>query len=263
MRALPLGLCLFMLLLASAEAADPGSGVTAVSGQVLSADGQPLANVALRDGVAGTRTDAEGRFVLAKVPVGASVLVIDGRHAGADGKSDYGLFRVQVTGVSGQTTALPFTSYLPRIDHTQDISIPSPTVSEVVVKSAAIPDLELHIPAGAILTDADGKKVTRLGLTPIPVGRSPVPMSAGLGGVPHFTIQPGGVLVTGVSGAPTGIRIYYPNASHQLPGARASLYRYDAASGHWVRYGVGTVSGDGRHIIPDEGVVISDLAGAI
>jgi hypothetical protein len=67
------------------------AGVTALSGQVMSVDGQPLVNVALRDGPGGTRTDAACHFLLQKLRAGISVLTIDGRHAGADGKTDYGV----------------------------------------------------------------------------------------------------------------------------------------------------------------------------
>jgi hypothetical protein len=80
---------------------------------------------------------------------------------GANGKTDYGLFEVQVSAVAGRTTALPFISYLPKIDHDHDVSIPSPTTSEAVVKAATIPGMELHIPAGAIITDTDGKPVRK------------------------------------------------------------------------------------------------------
>lgn len=45
-----------------ALAATPG--VTALVGQVMTTDGQPLANVALRDGGAGTRTNEKGEFLL-------------------------------------------------------------------------------------------------------------------------------------------------------------------------------------------------------
>src|ERR1700735_5768951 len=97
-------------------------------------------------------TDAEGRFLSARVPAGVSVLTLVGRHASADGKTDYGLFEMQVTAVAGQTTALPFTSYLPQIDHAHDVAIASPPTSAVVIKSATIPGVELHLLSGGIIT---------------------------------------------------------------------------------------------------------------
>jgi hypothetical protein len=35
-------------------------GVTALSGRVVTTDGQPIVNASVRDGLSGTRTDAEG-----------------------------------------------------------------------------------------------------------------------------------------------------------------------------------------------------------
>jgi hypothetical protein len=257
----------------TARAASPGPvdlspltappGVTALSGQVMSTDGQPLVNVALRDRGAGTRTDAQGRFLLAKLPAGVSVLTMDGRHAAANGKTDYGLFEVRVTAVSGQTTALPFTSYLPKIDHGHDVTIASPTTSEVVVKVATIPGLELHIPAGAVITDTDGKPVTKLGITQFPLGRTPFPIPGSIDVPAHFTVQPGGATVTGVGGASVGVRVYYPNDRHELPGARGTFYKYDPFGTGWTRYGAGTVSADSVQIVPDQDTLIHDLAGAL
>jgi len=239
------------------------TALTALSGQVMTADGQPLVNVAVRDGHAGTRTDAQGRFLIAKVPAGVSVLTLDGRHASADGKTDYGLFEMQVTAVAGQTTALPFTSYLPQIDHAHDVAIASPTTSAVVIKSATIPGLELHIPSGAIITDTDGQPVTKIGITQMPVDRTPFPMSRSIDVPLHFTIQPGGATITGVNGTSVGVQIYYPNYQHALPGARVTFHSYDPFKSGWARSGAGTVSADGSQIIPDKDTLIHDLTGAI
>jgi hypothetical protein len=238
-------------------------GVTALSGRVMSVEGEPLVNVALRDGTVGTRTDAQGRFLLTRVPPGLSVLTIDGRHASGDGKTDYGLFEIRVTAAAGGTTVLPYTSYLPKIDHAHDVTIPSPTTAEVVVTSAVLPGLELHIPAGSVLTDTDGKKVTRIGITPFPLDRTPFPMPGHLEVPVHFTVQPGGATVTGIDGQPRGIRVYYPNLTHQMPQARANLYEYDPFRNGWTQYGAGTVSADGRQIIPDAASQLSDLTGAM
>jgi len=42
-----------------------------------------------------------------------------------------------------------------------------------VISTPAIPGLELVIPAGAIVTGPDGKLVTRIGITPLPLDRTP------------------------------------------------------------------------------------------
>jgi RHS repeat-associated protein len=239
------------------------SGVTALSGRVLTQEGRPLVNVALRDGAAGTRTDDQGRFLLTKLQSGVSVLTIDGRHADADGKTDFGLFEVQVTVDPSRTTVLPFTSYLPKIDHAHEVSFPSPTTSEVVIKAATIPGLELHIPPGAILTDPDGKPVTKVGITPIPLDRTPFPLPRNVEVPVYFTAQPGGATITGTNGSWLGAQIYYPNYHHELPKARASFYKYDPYQNGWTTYGTGRVSADGTQIIPDKDTRIYDLTGAM
>jgi RHS repeat-associated protein len=239
------------------------AGVTALSGQVMSNDGHPLANVALRDGIAGTRTDGEGRFLLQKLPAGASVLTIDGHHAGADGQSDYGLFEVRVEAVAGRTTALGFTSYLPKIDHEHEVAIDYPTTSDVVVKCATIDGLELHVPKGAYVTGPDGQPVKKLSITAIPVDRPPYPLPPNVEVPVYFTAQDGGATITGVDGQWLGAQVYYPNYHHELPKARLAFWRYDPFQDGWAIYGQGKVSADGRQVIPDPGTRIYDLTGAM
>lgn len=240
---------------ALAIAADPPQP-TALSGLILDTDGRPLANVMLRDGQRGTRTDSQGKFLLTGVAPGDSVLVIDGRHAGPGSKVDYGYFEARVTAAPEGITALPFTSWLPRIDHSHDVTIASPTRSEVVVTTPAIPGLELHIPAGSVITDPDGKPVTKVGITPIPKGRVPFPTPETL--VLNFTIQPGGSMITGANGM-GGAQLWYPNATHGLPGARVSYVRYDPYNLGWIIYGIGTVDVTGTKIAPDPTAKIPDL----
>ena len=239
------------------------AGVTALAGQVMTTDGVPLRNVALRDGGVGTRTNEKGDFLLSGLNPGTSVLTIDGRHAGADGATDYGLYEVQVTAYSGRTTALGYVSYLPKIDHEHDVTIASPTTSEVVVKAAAVPGLELHIPPGAILTDTDGKPVTRIGITPIPLDRTPFPLPRNVEVPLYFTTQPGGATITGVDGNWLGVQVYYPNYRHELPKARGTFYKYEPFQHGWTPYGMGQVSADGRQMVPDQGTRLYDLTGAM
>ena len=239
------------------------AGVTALTGQVKTTEGQPLANVALRDSGIGTRTNDQGEFLLEKLPPGETVLTIDGRHAGRDGKTDYGLFEVRVTIEAGKTTELPYVSYLPQIDHAHDVAITSPTTSEVVVKAAAVPGLELHIPPGAIITDTDGKPVTRIGITPIPLDRTPFPLPHNVEVPLYFTAQPGGATITGVDGNWLGVQVYYPNYRHELPKARGTFYKYEPFHHGWTPYGQGQVSADGSQMVPDQGTRLYDLTGAM
>ncbi|MBI3338661.1 MAG: RHS repeat protein, partial [Chloroflexi bacterium] len=69
-----------------------------------------------------------------------------------------------------------------------------------------------------------------------------------------FTIQPGG----SVPSKP--VPISFPNTNHADPGTRASLDYFDIVSGTWKSYGQGTVSANGKQIVPDAGVGIPRFA---
>lgn len=237
-------------------------GVTALSGLVLDTAGKPLENVLLVDEPVQARTDAQGHFVLSDAPEGDTVLTIDGRHAGPKGSpADHGLYKVRVTLRPGATTMLPFTSYLPTIDHAADVTIPSPTTAEVVVKSKAMPGAELRIPAGTVIRDADNKPVTRIGLTAFPAGRAPFPLPAHLDVGGNFTIQPGGACVMTLDGKLGSVQLRYPNTKHELPKARATFFRYDVKQLGWTAYGIGAVGTDGQQFVPDAATVLHDFDG--
>src|SRR6266498_5665400 len=63
------------------------AGVTAVAGQVLRLNGQPLPDVTLQIDALTATSDAAGRFLLAPVPAGRRQLVIDGGTAGTSGRT--------------------------------------------------------------------------------------------------------------------------------------------------------------------------------
>ncbi|HSK76475.1 MAG TPA: kelch repeat-containing protein, partial [Thermoanaerobaculia bacterium] len=150
-------------------------GATALAGQVLLLNGEPAENVTLRIGDRAVRTDDTGRFLLDNVPPGFRTLVIDGSTASRSGRT-YGLFEALVGIEAGKTTVLPYTIWLSPINTQHAVSLASPTPREVVVTSPHIPGLELHIPPGAVLRDREGRIVTELSITPIPVDRSPFPL---------------------------------------------------------------------------------------
>jgi RHS repeat-associated protein len=238
-------------------------GVTALSGRVVTSEGVALAHVAVRDGAANTTTDDQGRFLLTDVSAGTSVMVIDARQAGPAGQTDYGYYEVQVTAVDGITTLLPFKSWLPRIDHAHEVTIASPTTAEVVVTHPGLANFEFHIPAGAIITGPDHKPVTKVSITPIPLDRTPFPLPNNVDVPIYFTVQPGGATITGVDGKWLGAQVWYPNIERQLPGARASFWRYDPYGLGWTVYGIGTVSADGRHFVPGPDTRVYDFTSAM
>lgn len=237
-------------------------GVTALSGQVLDTQGRPLPEVELLVGGAHVRSGADGRFLLGPVPPGQVVLQIDGRHAGADHKQDHGFYEVRAEARAGRTTVLPYRSYLPLIDRAAETTIASPTSGAVVVGSAAVPGLELHIPAGTVIRDVDGRVATRVGITTMPKDRTPYPLPRDFDLPVFFTIQPGAGCLYDARGGIGTAQIWYPNSGHELPGARATFYRYEPDGVGWRAHGIGAVSADGSQVVPDADTYVTDFDGA-
>ncbi|MES2353171.1 MAG: RHS repeat-associated core domain-containing protein [Pseudomonadota bacterium] len=238
------------------------AGTTALAGLVNRINGKPLANVTLSIGPAHTKTDAYGRFLLTGIAAGPQTLVIDGATAN-HANAKYGVFLDKVDIKGNQTTALNYTIWLPTLDPKGTVKIASPTREETVVTSAAIPGLELRIPAGTVIRDRFGKIVTELNITAIPVDRPPFPLPSFQVPV-YFTIQPGGAWLQGLtSSAAKGARLIYPNYTNELAGARAGFWNYDAKDKGWYLYGMGSISRDRQQVVPDPGVVIYELTGAM
>ena len=91
------------------------AGVTALAGQVLRLDGEPLANVTLQYGARLATSDATGRFLLTDIPDGYHSLLMQGHTANAPGKT-YGTFEYGVPIEATKTNVLPFTTWMPLPD---------------------------------------------------------------------------------------------------------------------------------------------------
>ena len=227
---------------------------TALAGQVLTLTGEPLSNVTISVPERSTRTDSSGRFLLPAVK-GHHVMLIDGRTAKQPGRS-YGIFRVGVDITEGMTNVLPYTIWMPKLDMAHAVSIPSPTTRDMVLTNPRVPGLELHLPAGTLIRDLEGQPVTQISITPVPTDRPPFPIPAKFN-VPVFaTIQPGGAVVI-----PPRATLIYPNFIAAPPGRRLSFWTYEPEGRGWYSYGKGTVSPNGKQIIPDPGVVIYQFNG--
>lgn len=232
-------------------------GVTALAGQVLTLNGRALANVTIKVGPRSANTDDTGRFLLEEVATGHQVMVIDGRGAGTNGKT-YGIFKVGVDIIDGKTNALGYTVWMPKLDTRNVVTISSPTTTTVTVSNPKIPGLELRLPPQTVLRDMDGQTVHQLSITPIPTNQPPFPLPSGVNVPVYFTIQPGGSEII-----PPRAQLIYPNFMNATPGTRIDFYNYDATEKGWYVYGRGTVTQDGRRIVPDAGVVLYELSGAM
>jgi RHS repeat-associated protein len=238
-------------------------GVTALSGQVLLLNGNPLADVTLSIEGRSARSDRTGRFLIEGLGAGRHVLRIDGRAANRPQRT-YGIFDVGVFVRGGRTNVLWYTVWMPVIDTRHSVTIASPTQSEVVVTTPSIPGLEVHIPPGTVIRDVDGQVVKTVSITPIPIDRPPYPLPRDVQVPIYFTIQPGGaVLTSNTTVWPAGARVVYPNYRALAAGRRIDFWQYDAEEKDWFVYGRGTVTPDRRQIVPDNRVALYRFTGAM
>lgn len=240
------------------------AGDTALSGQVLKLNGWPLEHVTLQMGNKSVQTDSTGRFLLRGLTAGHQVLVIDAQTA-SHSNAAYGRYEVGVTVLPKKTNVLNYTIWMTQLDMVHAVNIPSPTRTETVITNPELPGLELHLPPNTVITDAQGKTVRQISITPIPLNQPPFPLPAGVRVPIYFTIQPGGayikVLNAGTGSA--GARLIYPNTFNFKPGTSFNFWNYDAEVRGWFIYGSGAVSPDGVSVIPDPGVVLYEFTGAM
>lgn len=238
------------------------AGVTALAGQILLMNGDGASGVTVSIGGESARTDTSGRFLVQGIGTGDKTLVIDGSSANKPGTT-YGYFEVLVQLSAGKTSVLPYTSWMPRIDTVHTVKFDSPTTSEVVITTPYIPKLEVRLPKGTVLRDRKGRVINELSITPVPVDRPPFPLPNRYVPV-YFTLQPGGAHLEGVDAASAqGARVIYPNYHHGAPGSVLDFWNYDPIERGWHIYGQGEIAADGMQIVPNPGVAIYELTGAM
>ncbi|MEV0210650.1 RHS repeat-associated core domain-containing protein [Streptomyces sp. NPDC050788] len=230
---------------------------TAMTGHVLKLDGKPLARVTVRVGTKSTRTDSQGRFVLTGISAAAKTLTVDGASANT-AKRSYGRYDIRIHPVAGRSTDLGFPVWMSPLDTKHTVTFEAPAKADVTLTTPDIPGLEVRLPKGSVVRDEHGKPVTELGITAIPVDRSPFPLPKNSVVPIFFTVQPGGSYVF-----PDGAQIIYPNYTDEAPGARVDFLAYDPAGKGWHTYGHGTVSRDGKQVVPDKKTKIWSFTGAM
>ena len=115
----------------------------------------------------------------------------------------------------------------------------------------------MRLPAGTVIRDANGHIVRNLNITAIPVDRPPFPLPW-FDQVPlYFTVQPGRAYLS------KGAQIIYPNYTHLRPGTRVPFWNYDPTGRGWYVYGEGTVTPNGKQVVPDPGVRVWEFTGAM
>jgi RHS repeat-associated protein len=232
-------------------------GVTALAGLVRSIDGRPLGGVALRVDEVRTTSREDGRFLLTQLPAGHHELIVEANGVGRPA-ADYGHFVMGVDLADAHTTVLPYTIWLTKLDRAQMVRFPSPTTGEVVLTTPKIPGLEVRIPAGDVVRDDKGQVVRELGITAIPTDRPPFPLPSQIHVPVYFTVQPGGSYLF-----PQGAQVIYPNYNHEAPGTRVEFWNYEPAGRGWYVYGHGSVTADGRQVVPDKDVRVYEFNGSM
>src|SRR5262249_618483 len=108
--------------------------------------------------------------------------------------------------------------------------------------------------------------VTHVSITPVPVDRTPAPLPSNLATTMVYTSQPGNACVLNASNQcitdNTGpkIPVTYPNLSGASAGTSIPLWAFDHSTVQWYQYGNGTVSADGKTIVPNAGVGLRDFS---
>ena len=126
-----------------------------------------------------------------------------------------------------------------------------------------IPGLELHIPPDTVIRGEDGKPITELGITGIPVDRPPFPLAKNVE-VPAFHGAARWWLhLYGGSGA-KGAWLVYPNYRQRgIPGQRIQFFHYDPDVKDWYVYGLGTVTRNAAQVTPDPTTRLYEFTGAM
>ena len=227
------------------------AGTSTLAGRILaSKDDAPLSGAVVKLGALSATTDASGNFLLTTLPTGPQVLLVDG-PSDAYPKD----LPVPVTVTANQANILTYAVYLHEVSQTYFPLIPG---QATVVQPPDIPDFSMLIPAGTTIMGWDSQPNTKVSVTRVPIDRLPLPP------IPP-TVEPSWVYMFNF-GKPGGgypsrpIPIIYPNDTGASPGSRVDLWYYDESptpdvnSNQWKIYGQGTVSEDGRQIVPDPGV---------
>ena len=110
------------------------------------------------------------------------------------------------------------------------------------------PGPELHLPAGTVIHDEDGKVVRKVTMTPIPLDRTPFALPEEATFTMFFTIQPGGAYID-TPGPIKGGWLVYPTRTRHRAGTKVQFFNYDPDDKGRYVYGMGTVTATA--VVPD------------
>ncbi|MBI3394157.1 MAG: hypothetical protein HY039_13440, partial [Nitrospirae bacterium] len=242
---------------ASPGAPVPPAGTTVLMGRVLETGKKPLANVTVRVGDRAVKTDAGGNFMIVGPPPGDQLVMLEGSTASTPTAptAAYPHIPVKVRIEEGRVTELPYVPHLHAQKRHAFVDIRD-KARERRHTDPSIPGFEMRIPPGAEIIGWDGKPNERVNVRTVPADRLPIPPPPTKRASQVYMFyfdKPGG-------GIPTQpIPVTLPNDLGLPPGEKADLFYFDEASTvegasfTWMPGGRGTVSEDGKRIIPDPG----------
>lgn len=236
-----------------------------LSGRVLSAtDGKPVAGATLMLAGHSTISDANGRFVFATPPGGYQLVVVERNwldqravrvikvKARAHAPHLHA-HPILVNIAPGQAAELPYPMYI--YEPNQD-AIPIVPGRRAEIRPKHLRNFAIMVPEGTTIRGDDGQANTQVHVTAFPPDRvPPLPQGTRTRTIYLISFEKHG------GGTPDKpVPVIAPNDLGAPPGSRVTLWYYDKsplpdpASHQWKPYGQGTVSADGKQIIPDPGV---------
>jgi Glucodextranase, domain B/Carboxypeptidase regulatory-like domain len=220
---------------------------TSISGTVVDNMNNPVPGVTLRvdDTTLSAQANAQGRFVIANVPVGYLKLIVDGSTAQRQGT--WPTLEFVMYTLPGIDNNLGMPIYMLPIDVQRGIQVTETTGGTLTFPE--LPGFSLTVEKGSALFP-NGSRAGTVSATLVHPDKMPMPPA--FGQQPRFivTIQP-----VGVHFDPPA-KITFPNLDGLAPGEVTELYSFDHDLGQFVSIGTGSVSADGSVLVSDPGVGI-------
>lgn len=198
-----------------------------------------------------TRSDDAGNFALTNLPAsctGPQLVGYDGLTATSP-PGKYAGVNIVYSLATGQVTSSPVLVHLPRIDDKETFQVTQNAPVDQTFAYKTIPGLSLTVYRNTTFTLPDGTQPN-----PFPLVAVQVPVDRLPDSKPPVPTM---LLVFIVAFQPANARasqpvaVYYPNTINTRPGVNMTLMTLDPTKGAMVPYGTGTVSSDGRTVIPD------------
>lgn len=198
-----------------------------------------------------TVTDAAGNFALTDLPAacaGDQMVRFDGTLATSP-PGVYAAVDKLMTLTVGDAFSMPVPIHLPRITSSEVALVRQNHPTAQTLTFQTIPDLIVTVPAGAFLTMPDGTRPDPFPLlaVQVPIDRLPGPMPPSSSTLVPFIVafQPAR------AEASQPMAVHFPNAIGTPPGTSVTLITLDPTRGIMVPYGTGTISADGRQVVPN------------